>query len=433
MRWSLRLGRIRTVPVEVHWLFLPLLAWLAFQEWDNHVRWVLPVFAHSNWLADPELLGDVARSLLDGLRGFLTSAGMLILIFACVLLHEVGHMLHAQALGIPVRRILLLPFGGLAELARLPERPADELRIALAGPAANLGLGLILGALAYAWMLAEASSARETLRLIASGRVDWPLGALGYLAAANLGIALFNLVPAFPMDGGRLLRSLLALVLARLTATRIVSGLSWAFSGAFILLGLGFGERWLIPASPGLALVGLFVVFGAGFEKLADESRAILQRLVVRAAVRQPTWTLSPTDLITPGLISAFLLYPILPVVVPRGCFAIGVKVVGLLSRQDLESALKPAGRAGQYTVAHLMRTRFPYLRADEDLWRAQQLFLGAGLGALPVLDGDRLYGMLTPADIQAARTRPSSSGPPEQQSKGEAPTFTPCGGGEMS
>ncbi len=428
MRWSLRLGRIRTVPVEIHWLFLPLLAWLAFQEWDNHVRWMLPVFAYSNWLADPELLGDAARSLLDGLRGFLASAGMLILVFACVLVHEVGHMVHAQALGIPVRRILLLPFGGLAELARLPERPVDELRVALAGPAANLGLGLIFGGLAYTWTLAEASSVRETLRLIVSGRADWLSGALVYLAAANFGIALFNLVPAFPMDGGRLLRSLLALVLTRLTATRLVSGLSWAFSGLFILLGLGFGERWLIPASPGLALVGLFVVFGAGFEKFADESRAILQRIAVRAAVRQPTWTLSPTDLVTPGLISAFLLYPILPVVV-------GVKVVGLFSRQDLENALKSkihfrgqTGHGPGYTVAHLMRTRFPYLRADEDLWRAQQLLLGADLGALPVLDGDRLYGMLTPADIHAARTRPADTR--AVATSEEAPTFTPCGGG---
>ncbi len=402
MRWSLRVGKIRSVPVEVHWSFLLLILWMIFQEWDGRVRWTIPQFTLSNLVTDAALASYVMRALLEGLRGIALSIGMVILVFACILIHETGHMVHAQALGIPVRRILLLPFGGLAELARLPERPRDELRIALAGPAANLGLGLMFGALAYGWMLAGDAPVRETISQTLRGGAGWPLGMLLYLALANFGIALFNLIPAFPMDGGRILRSLLALLLSRLTATRIVSGLSWVFSGAFILLGLGFGERWLIPPSLGLILLGLFVVLGAGFEKFVDESRVMLQRITVRAAVRQPTWTLSPTDNVTPNLIAAFFLYPILPVVV-------GFKVVGLLAKQDLEKALKRA-RPEAYTVAHIMRTRYPYLRADEDLWRAQQLLMGAGQTALPVLDGDQLYGVLTIADIHAARALPPSS-----------------------
>ncbi|MGH2524127.1 MAG: site-2 protease family protein, partial [Anaerolineales bacterium] len=324
-------------------------------------------------------------------------------IFACVLLHEVGHTLHAQALGIPVRRIILLPIGGLAQLARLPEQPLDELRVAIAGPAANFGLALIFGGLAGVWMLAgpQAESPREAARLALQVTSPTPLGVLLYLTFANLGIAFFNLLPAFPMDGGRILRSLLALVLKRLTATRIVTWLGWLLGLVFVLSGLGAAQRWGVPASFGLALVGLFTLVGASVEETMEKSRLALRRIPARAAVRQPTWVLSPTDRLSPALAAtAFQLQTVLPVVV-------STRLVGLLTRKDLTAAFQ---RDGVSIVAHIMRTQFPYIQADEDLWHAQQLLAGADLSALPVLDGEALYGMLTSADIRTARLDPPST-----------------------
>src|SRR5215468_6325240 len=105
MRWSLRLGQVNGAPVEVHWLFAPLLAWVAYVGWSE-----------------------------AGPLGLLYTTGLLVATFACILLHEVGHTVQAQAVNIPVRRIVLLPFGGLAQLARVPEKPGDELRVAVAGP-----------------------------------------------------------------------------------------------------------------------------------------------------------------------------------------------------------------------------------------------------------------------------------------------------------
>ena len=406
MRWSLRLGRIQSVPVEIHWSFFLLILWVAWQEWNVSASWTIPHFIFSDLMTDPRLFKYVAQAVAEGLRGVGFAVGLVVLAFASIVVHEVGHMVHAQALGIPVRRILLLPIGGLAELSRMPERGIDELRVAIAGPAANLGLGLIFSALAYAWLGAGNLSLSRILHIVTTGGAGWPFGVFFYLALTNFGLMLFNLIPAFPMDGGRVLRSLLTLVFQRVVATRIIVGLSWLFGAAFVALGLGFGEPWHFPPSLSLALIGLFVFFGAGFERTMDESRQILQKIATRAAVRQPTWTLAPTDDVTPQLVSAFWMHSALPVVV-------GPRVIGLLAKRDVEAALK---RVGHSTVAHLMRTRFPYVRADEDLWRAQQVLLGAGLGALPVLDGEKLFGMLTPADIRSARALP-----PQHS---ETPTF---------
>jgi len=118
MQWSLRLGRVNGVPVEAHWLLALLVGWVAYTGWAS-----------------------------AGLAGLVSNTALLVAGFACILVHEIAHTLQAQAINLPVRRIGLLPFGGLAQLGRLPERPPDELRIALAGPLVNLGLGLIFAAL----------------------------------------------------------------------------------------------------------------------------------------------------------------------------------------------------------------------------------------------------------------------------------------------
>ncbi len=397
--------------MEVHWLFLLLLGWVALTGWLEGARPISSNLDGSSVAALP----DMAYS---GLVGAIGAVGLMLLVYACVLVHEVGHSLHAQALGIPVRRIWLLPIGGLAQLARLPERPLDELRVAVAGPAANLGLALIFGALTALGLMVgpPGVSPRAALQsVVTPTSLGAPslLGALFYLTLANTGIALFNLLPAFPMDGGRILRSLLALALPRPWATRLVTALAWLFGLAFIGAGLFMARVWGVAAAFSLMLVGGFVMLGASAEQALERSRSKLRGITVRAAVRQPTWVLAPTDSLSPSLAdSAFRLgQSVLPVVVSD-------RLVGLLTRQDLTAALERAADLPRL-VAHVMRTQFAYVRADEDLWHAHLLLMGTELAALPVLEGEILYGMLTPADIsETARfgLRPAL--------RGEAPTL---------
>jgi len=371
MRWSFPLGRISGVPIQAHWLFGVLLIWAGYASWDHP-----------------------SQNFVANVSAAINAVGSLVLVFLCVLLHELGHTVQAQALGIPVRRIWLLPFGGLAELAHLPENPRDEARVALAGPAVNLGLALMLGALLALGGLAVYGTPANFLERLNTETALAPLNILFYLASINFSLMLFNLLPAFPLDGGRALRGLLALRVSRLKATRIIYWLGWFYGGTLLMV----SGWWIVRAQWLMALsligCGLFLILSAHWELQAERNRAALNEIAARHAVRQPTWTLAPTDQITPALAFTFKLQATLPVMV-------GERIIGVLSRQDFKAALP---RASTLTVAHVMRTHFPYVRADETLWRAHQLLLGSEVGALPVLEGETLRGMLTLTDVYAAR-----------------------------
>ncbi len=404
MRWSLRLGHIHGVPIEVHWLFAAVVGWAAFQGWGQATAPANFFLEALEWLTTARVSWmQVAATLVAGVQGAAAGVLVLALVFACVLIHEIGHTVHAQALGIPVRRILLLPIGGLAQLARLPENPRDELRVAAAGPAANLALALMLGALASLWLVggSPARSLADTLRAALQTATPSLFGLLVYLAFANLGIALFNLLPAFPMDGGRILRSLLALFLPRLTATRVVTWAGWAVGAGLVLMGLGLTRSMGLSASLGTILVGLFTLMGAGLEENMERTRLALNKIPAGLAVRQPTQTLAPTDRLTPELAQHIRRanQNILPVVV-------GARLVGVLHRKEMPAA-QPEHR--ELSVAHRMKTQFAYVRADENLWHAQQLLTGSGANALPVVEGETLCGMLTLADLRAARLDPEA------------------------
>jgi len=219
MSWSIRLGSLFGIPVYLHWTFLLLLGFVALAQ------------------------GFAAGSLAAAVGGlvFVTA------IFGCVVLHEFGHALAARRFGIGTRDVTLLPIGGVARLERMPRDPRQELWVALAGPAVNVAIAGLLGI----WLALSGSAAAAGLSL--SG------GALtGRLLAVNLALVLFNLLPAFPMDGGRVLRALLArrtsYVEATATAARIGQGMAVVFG----IVGL----FW----NPMLVVIALFVWSGAGQE-----------------------------------------------------------------------------------------------------------------------------------------------------------------------
>ncbi|MBM3802097.1 MAG: hypothetical protein FJW26_07260 [Acidimicrobiia bacterium] len=191
MRWAWRIGRLAGVDVFVHATFLVLIGWVVLGSWFGGA----------------------------GLGPALAAAGFMLLLFGCVVLHELGHALAARQFGIQTRDITLLPIGGVARLERIPESPRQELWVALAGPAVNLVIAIGL----FLWMGISTSGALSELSL-SSGSLT------GRLLAANVSLVLFNLLPAFPTDGGRVLRALLALKLEYTRAIQIAATIGQAVS-----------------------------------------------------------------------------------------------------------------------------------------------------------------------------------------------------------
>jgi Zn-dependent protease len=242
MSWAWRVARIRGIDIKIHTTFLFALAWGAIA-----------------------LGGREANGWLYGM--FLT-----MLLFGVVLLHELGHAIAAQRYGVEVHDIVLLPIGGVARLSEMPENPRHELVIALAGPAVNLAFVLVLTPVITPILLGPA---------LFGGALPLPvftqpgiINLLVYLAAINLSLLIFNMVPAFPMDGGRVLRALLAMRLSLGQATRIAVLVGQGFSAVFVVGGLILGNF-------SLALVGLFIYFGAGSEGREVIVRERLRRLTV--------------------------------------------------------------------------------------------------------------------------------------------------------
>ena len=380
MRWSFRLLTLYGVEVHSHISFPLVLVWAAWQ-------------------------GASGRG---GPAGAVYGVVSVVLLFVCVLLHELGHSLEAQRLGLPVRQITLFPLGGVVELGLLPEKPGQEFRVALAGPAVNFGLGVLLGGIAAAWTVAASGDPRASVAAALSG--PSALGLLLYLAAANLSLAAFNLIPAFPMDGGRLLRAALAHVLDVVTATRLAAIAGYAFAAALIGFGLyGFAlTPGRLPPSLLLIMAGGLVLVGAAYEEYWLRRRMRLSRIRADSAIRLPTWTVTPGEAVTPLLnVHSFQLQPVLPVLLGR-------RVVGLMLEKDLRTALaRPVPKAGTgsgpakpMTIAHIMRVDFPRLRVTDNLWEALELLMAYGYPALPVVHNGKFEGMISRADVRREASR---------------------------
>ncbi len=216
MSWSFRLGRLFGVPVYLHFTFLLLLGLVA-------------------------LVGLVRGGFAAALAGTLMIAS----VFACVLLHEFGHILAARRYGIPTQDVILLPIGGLARLARMPDEPRQELVVALAGPAVNVAIAAAL------------------FPVVSLGASPF----LAQLFAINLILAAFNMLPAFPMDGGRVLRALLARRMSYVRATDLAATIGKGMAVLLAFAGL-FGFPGLFGGNPMLLVIAWFVWTGAGREAL---------------------------------------------------------------------------------------------------------------------------------------------------------------------
>src|SRR3990167_7550685 len=246
---SLVLGSIAGTRVRLHWTFLVLLV----------------------WIGSAFLISGGPGAALSGLT-------LVIAVFACVLAHEFGHILMARRFGYSSPDVTLLPIGGIARFQAIPERPGQELAVALAGPAVNLVIaGLLVGGFGL-----ELTSTRFAAGLS-------PKDILPALATINLVLALFNLLPAFPMDGGRAFRAILSIFLERAQATRIAAHAGQAIAIGFGFLGIFAGNALLI-------LIALFVYFAASSESQAVQLQLAAGRLRVEDAMVTELLPLSATD-----------------------------------------------------------------------------------------------------------------------------------------
>lgn len=251
MGWSIKLGRIFGINIQIHFTFFLILVWGALN------------FGGS-----------------DGpLYGLLVTVAL----FTLVLLHELGHSVAAMAYGIGVRDITLLPIGGVARLEQMPEKPIQEFVVAVAGPAVNIILAIILAPVVFGLTSAGSEPFVVTMRSGAGF-----LGLLTFLLTANVSLALFNLLPAFPMDGGRIFRAFLGLFLDFERATSLA-----VIVGRVVAVGLGiFG---VINGQFFLAFIALFIFTASGQEGAAVSVKSRLRTVRVGQALNRSTVSISPS------------------------------------------------------------------------------------------------------------------------------------------
>ena len=346
MGWSLTMGSVAGTAIRIHVTFLLFLAW---------------IFGVS-------YVSGGAAAAWSGLL-------FMVLLFLCVLLHEFGHIFTARAFGVMTPDVILLPIGGVARLERIPEKPSEEFLIAIAGPAVNVVIAAVLV------LVAGASLDPSQLAAIESEKA----GLAERLAAVNVFLALFNLIPAFPMDGGRVLRALLATRFGYVRATEIAASI-----GQFVAFLLGFIGLF---GNPLLIFVAVFVYLAAASEAHLVAIRAISQGVPVSAAMMTQFAALAPHERVDQAVETLLRTSQSEFPVVEDG------RLVGLLGRQDIIKALKEVGP--QAAIGDVMNQQVPTISNRRYLDEAFRMLQEKSVPAVGVVDaGDRLVGLITSETI---------------------------------
>jgi Zn-dependent protease len=332
------------------------------------------------------LYGAVLWGGPHGGRGALFGCVLMLALFACVVLHELGHSLVARRLGIPVREIVLLPIGGMALMVRTPRRPLHELLIAAAGPLVSGLLAAAFFGLLAAWYQGPVLDAFQ----LVDPRLARPSGLtlLAWLSTSNLGLLLFNLIPAFPMDGGRMLRAILASVLGFQRATRIAATL-----GQVVAMLLGAFAVWngLVL----LAVVAVFIFIAAAQQRAGEEARGVLSTLRLGDAYNKYALVLSPGDRVSKVVDYLLTSYQ------PDFAVLHGGELLGVLTRNAVLRSL--ADDPNDAYVAGLMDRNVLRLDARQSLAEAQELMAEQSRTVAAVFAADRYLGLLNLEDLREA------------------------------
>lgn len=353
-RNGFQIGTIRGIPIRIHYTFLLVLPFLAYLFGQNFVGAARLANVPSDRLSGPPWLWGLLVALA---------------LFASVLVHELAHSLYALSHGGKVRSITLLMIGGISELTDPPKRPAEEAWMALAGPATSLAIGVVFLALSWASRGLGSFDARF---------------ALFYLAELNLLLGAFNLLPAFPMDGGRILRGLLARSRGPVRATQIAGGVGKLFAILFAIWGFATGNYLLI-------LVAFFVYVGAEGEQHAVLARAVLGELRVQELMAALPEAVSSADTVF-DVGERMLREKRLSFPVTEDGRVLGAVTYAMVERVPLERRRQTPVSAAMVPAATVGPT--------DQVSDALRLFSDGRTTSLAVVDGDRLVGTLSQDDV---------------------------------
>jgi Zn-dependent protease/CBS domain-containing protein len=342
MKWSMRIGRFAGIDVYVHVTFFLLITWIGVAHWQTE----------------------------ESVAAAVTGVAFILALFGCVVLHEFGHALTARRFGITTRDITLLPIGGVARLERMPDDPRQELWVALAGPAVNVVIAATL------FLVLRSSGTLTPIDAVGMTRG----GFLERLMFVNVSLVAFNMLPAFPMDGGRVLRAVLAIRMDYTRATKLAANVGQSMALLFGLLGFF--------VNPVLMFIALFVWVGAGQEAALTQMKSAIGGVSLERVMITDFRTLSPNDSLARAvellLAGAQQDFPVVD----------GRAVVGMLTRADLLTAL--ACQDPQSSIAGVMRRDFQVADVSETIDVAVERLKGQDAQTIPVLRRGALIGLLT-------------------------------------
>jgi Zn-dependent protease/CBS domain-containing protein len=341
MKWSWKIANVAGIDVYLHMTFLILIVWIGLGYWQ---------------------LAGTVDAVVSGVSFILA-------LFFCVLLHEFGHALTARQFGIRTKSIMLLPIGGIASIEKMPEDPRQEIIIALAGPAVSSAIALVL------WILLRMGNGLVPLEDLSVTGGSF----LQRLMIVNILLAAFNMLPAFPMDGGRVFRALLSLRMEPVKATRIAAAVAQAF--ALLMAVVGFRYNLF------LVFIAVFIWIGAVAEARMANVKFALSGLSAGKAMLTDFQVLQPDE----SLAQAVKLtlsgtqkdFPVLA----------GDKVVGVLRQSDLLRGLHDHGKLRR--VDQEMQGDVPQADISEPLEAAMERMQAGESGLLIVTDGSRIAGII--------------------------------------
>ncbi|MDH4090900.1 MAG: site-2 protease family protein [Cyclobacteriaceae bacterium] len=348
MKGSFKLGNIAGIGIFIHWTFSILIAFIIFSNYRQ---------------------GQSAIQIL-------WSVLFVISIFITVFLHELGHALAAKRYNINTKDITLLPIGGLARLERIPEKPSEELVVAIAGPTVNIALAAITGLL-----ISVPDTESMTLQLTAS--VNSSNFFLNFLVV-NIWLALFNLIPAFPMDGGRVLRAILSMNMDRRRATNIAAKIGQVLAMVFVFIGF--------YANPFLIFIGLFIFLGAQAEASMTQAKFILAGYTVNDVLMRHYETISASDTVKTA-VSMLLNGQTKTFLVTENEVP-----VGTVSRDEIILALSNKGE--NEIISRIMNNDLLFLDADTSLEKAYLQMQQHKSTLMPVMLDQKLIGTVDNENI---------------------------------
>jgi len=349
MKANLKLGSVSGIKIIVHWTFFFLIIWIVLSELNR---------------------GGTTESVLF-------NVALVLAIFACVVLHEFGHALTAKRFGINTKKITLLPIGGMASLERIPESPKQELLVTLAGPLVNVIIAIFLYFIVPIDTFMHLNFT-ETFDALTNYTLQ---SFLFYLYLVNIALVVFNLIPAFPMDGGRILRALLAMKMSRVKATQIASSIGQFIAILFLLIGLLY--------NPFLIIIAFFIFLGAYGENQIVQHLELLKGHQVEEAMIINMTTFNPDDsidLVVNKIISG-----------TENNFVVikDHEIKGILFHKDIiENSNK------NILVKDIMKTTFKTVKNTDDLNDIYSIVFSEKKSFIPVLKEEKLVGVIDATNL---------------------------------